>query len=213
MDASPRLTPPPTPSRRNGRRANYGPRDSMPVVRPEPAHPPIRPTSPVPEWRISAAPLPPAPARPPLRATSPHAPRSPPRQSGPPRASERRGNDRWNHSPPGNPQRFVHNTAPTTSSSLRRPPLTPPEPPRPAPVVDPQSYFPVDEKLDPTTEFAFEIGSGLLTEVRRLQALLAERDKALQDLKEEKDDLERSGDALRQALKTQEGTRCAISFS
>ena len=74
-------------------------------------------------------------------------------------------------------------------------------------MVDPQSYFPVDEKLDPTTEFAFEIGSGLLTEVRRLQALLAERDKALQDLKEEKDDLERSGDALRQALKTQEGTR------
>ncbi|TCD65226.1 hypothetical protein EIP91_002973 [Steccherinum ochraceum] len=35
------------------------------------------------------------------------------------------------------------------------------------------------------TEFAFEIGSGLLTEVRRLQSLLAERDKEVQDLKED----------------------------
>ncbi len=42
-------------------------------------------------------------------------------------------------------------------------------------------------------EFAFEIGSGLLTEVRRLQSLLGERDKAIQDMKEEKDDLEKSG--------------------
>ena len=38
-----------------------------------------------------------------------------------------------------------------------------------------------------TAEFAFEIGSNLLTEVRRLQALLADRDKAIQDLKEERD--------------------------
>src|SRR6266850_1717752 len=40
------------------------------------------------------------------------------------------------------------------------------------------------------SEFAFEIGSGLLTEVRRLQSLLAERDKAIQDMKEEKWNLE-----------------------
>ncbi|KZV93038.1 hypothetical protein EXIGLDRAFT_646596 [Exidia glandulosa HHB12029] len=55
-------------------------------------------------------------------------------------------------------------------------------------------------------EFAFEIGSGLLTEVRRLQSLLGERDKAIQDLKEEKDDLDRTIDGLRAALRTQEGT-------
>ncbi|KAF8155589.1 hypothetical protein B0H34DRAFT_783418 [Crassisporium funariophilum] len=53
-------------------------------------------------------------------------------------------------------------------------------------------------------EFAFEIGSGLLTEVRRLQSLLGERDKAIQDMKEEKDDLEKSVESLRTALKQQE---------
>ncbi|KAF8160283.1 hypothetical protein BJ912DRAFT_1069490 [Pholiota molesta] len=53
-------------------------------------------------------------------------------------------------------------------------------------------------------EFAFEIGSGLLTEVRRLQSLLGERDKAIQDMKEEKDDLEKSVEGLRTALKQQE---------
>lgn len=61
-----------------------------------------------------------------------------------------------------------------------------------------------------TAEFAFEIGSGLLTEVRRLQSLLGERDKAIQDMKEEKDDLEKSIESLRTALRQQEqsaGTR------
>jgi hypothetical protein len=53
-------------------------------------------------------------------------------------------------------------------------------------------------------EFAFEIGSGLLTEVRRLQSLLGERDKAIQDMKEEKDDLEKSLESLRTTLHQQE---------
>lgn len=53
-------------------------------------------------------------------------------------------------------------------------------------------------------EFAFEIGSGLLTEVRRLQSLLGERDKAIQDMKEEKDDLEKTVESLRTALRSQE---------
>ncbi|KAI6019868.1 hypothetical protein F5J12DRAFT_968007 [Pisolithus orientalis] len=53
-------------------------------------------------------------------------------------------------------------------------------------------------------EFAFEIGSGLLTEVRRLQSLLGERDKAIQDMKEEKDDLEKTVESLRTALRAQE---------
>ena len=50
-------------------------------------------------------------------------------------------------------------------------------------------------------EFAFEIGSGLLTEVRRLQGLLGERDKAIQDMKEEKDDLERIVETLRTTIR------------
>lgn len=53
-------------------------------------------------------------------------------------------------------------------------------------------------------EFAFEIGSGLLTEVRRLQSLLGERDKAIQDMKEEKDDLDKAIEALRSGLRAQE---------
>ncbi|EGO03686.1 hypothetical protein SERLA73DRAFT_165305 [Serpula lacrymans var. lacrymans S7.3] len=53
-------------------------------------------------------------------------------------------------------------------------------------------------------EFAFEIGSGLLTEVRRLQSLLGERDKAIQDMKEEKDDFEKTVESLRTALRSQE---------
>ncbi|KAG8836557.1 hypothetical protein FRC18_011149 [Serendipita sp. 400] len=53
-------------------------------------------------------------------------------------------------------------------------------------------------------EFAFEIGSGLLTEIRRLQSLLAERDKTLQDMKDERDDMDRSIENLRTALRTQE---------
>ena len=53
-------------------------------------------------------------------------------------------------------------------------------------------------------EFAFEIGSGLLTEVRRLQSLPAERNKAIQDVKEEKDDMDKSINRLRTALRQQE---------
>ena len=53
-------------------------------------------------------------------------------------------------------------------------------------------------------EFAFEIGSGLLTEVRRLQSLLGERDKVIQDMKEEKDDLEKTIESLRSGLRAQE---------
>ncbi|KAG8708982.1 hypothetical protein FRC09_000925, partial [Ceratobasidium sp. 395] len=55
-------------------------------------------------------------------------------------------------------------------------------------------------------EFAFEIGSSLLVEVRRLQALLAERDKAIQDMKEEKDDLEKLVESLRMSLREQESS-------
>ena len=56
------------------------------------------------------------------------------------------------------------------------------------------------------TEFAFEIGSSLLTEVRRLQALLSERDKSVHDLKEERDDLDKTVDSLRTTLRQQEAS-------
>ena len=53
-------------------------------------------------------------------------------------------------------------------------------------------------------EFAFEIGSGLLEEVRRLQSVLGERDKVIQDIKEEKDDLGKTVESLRSGLRAQE---------
>ena len=67
--------------------------------------------------------------------------------------------------------------------------------------------------LSHTTEFAFEIGSSLLTEVRRLQALLAERDKAIQDFKEERDDHERTIEGLKTALRQQEANagQCSLT--
>jgi cell division protein FtsB len=56
------------------------------------------------------------------------------------------------------------------------------------------------------TEFAFEIGSSLLTEVRRLQSLIAERDKALQDLNEENQDLRNAVEDLKSGLETHKST-------
>ena len=44
--------------------------------------------------------------------------------------------------------------------------------------------------------------SGLLTEVRRLQSSLGERDKVTQDMKEEKDDL-KTMESLRSGLRAQ----------
>ncbi|KAG9020754.1 hypothetical protein FS837_007906, partial [Tulasnella sp. UAMH 9824] len=53
-------------------------------------------------------------------------------------------------------------------------------------------------------KFAYDIGTSLLTEVRRLQSLLSERDKTIQDMKADKDDLEKENDLLRTNLRQQE---------
>lgn len=52
-----------------------------------------------------------------------------------------------------------------------------------------------------TLEFAFEIGNGLLTEIRRLSSLLGERDKAIQDMKEEKGDHGRIVESLKTTIR------------
>ncbi len=49
-----------------------------------------------------------------------------------------------------------------------------------------------------------DIGNNLLNEIRRLQSLLTERDKAIQDMKEERDDLEKTVEAFKVALQQQE---------
>ncbi|KIO31470.1 hypothetical protein M407DRAFT_68021, partial [Tulasnella calospora MUT 4182] len=53
-------------------------------------------------------------------------------------------------------------------------------------------------------QFAYDIGTSLLAEVRRLQSLFSERDKTIQDMKADKDDLEKENDLLRTNLRQQE---------
>jgi hypothetical protein len=53
-------------------------------------------------------------------------------------------------------------------------------------------------------EFATEIGQNLLVEVRRLQALLSERDRALSKVQEERDGWEQERDALVNAVRSAE---------
>lgn len=53
-------------------------------------------------------------------------------------------------------------------------------------------------------EFATEIGQNLLAEVRRLQTLLSERDKALERIAEEKDSWDAERGALAASLRSAE---------
>ena len=61
-------------------------------------------------------------------------------------------------------------------------------------------------------EFATEIGQNLLVEVRRLQALLSERDRALEKFSEEKDGWETERNGMLAAVRTAEGNvgKCGI---
>lgn len=54
-------------------------------------------------------------------------------------------------------------------------------------------------------EFATEIGQNLLVEVRRLQALLSERDRALEKFSEERDSWESERNGMLAAVRTAEG--------
>lgn len=55
-------------------------------------------------------------------------------------------------------------------------------------------------------EFATEIGQNLLVEVRRLQALLSERDRALEKLSEEKETWEQESQSILVAVRTAESS-------
>jgi len=55
-------------------------------------------------------------------------------------------------------------------------------------------------------EFATEIGQNLLVEVRRLQALLSERDRALEKSVEEKDSWDAEREGLYAAIRAAEGS-------
>jgi hypothetical protein len=55
-------------------------------------------------------------------------------------------------------------------------------------------------------EFATEIGQNLLVEVRRLQALLSERDRAIEKFGEEKEGWESERQGLISAMRAAEGS-------
>lgn len=55
-------------------------------------------------------------------------------------------------------------------------------------------------------EFATEIGQSLLVEVRRLQALLGERDGVIEDLRRESEEAGRNDESLREVVRTLEGS-------
>jgi hypothetical protein len=63
-------------------------------------------------------------------------------------------------------------------------------------------------------EFATEIGQNLLVEVRRLQALLTERDRALEKAQEEREASEQEKEILLAAVRSAEtsvGEQCSLS--
>jgi hypothetical protein len=61
-------------------------------------------------------------------------------------------------------------------------------------------------------EFATEIGQNLLVEVRRLQALLSERDRALEKFSEERDGWESERNGMLAAVRTAEGNTGEINY-
>jgi len=62
-------------------------------------------------------------------------------------------------------------------------------------------------------EFATEIGQNLLVEVRRLQALLSERDRALEKFNEERDSWESERNGMLAAVRTAEGNTGKLNLS
>jgi len=62
-------------------------------------------------------------------------------------------------------------------------------------------------------EFATEIGQNLLVEVRRLQALLSERDRALEKFNEERDGWESERNGMLAAVRTAEGNTGKLKLS
>ncbi|KAF9445809.1 hypothetical protein P691DRAFT_762180 [Macrolepiota fuliginosa MF-IS2] len=103
-------------------------------------------------------------------------------------------------------KRYTNGTQPSPSPAFAELPNEVPEHKRPSGSAAGQSRRAKNAAnrsfIDP--EFAMDIGNNLLAEIRRLQSLLTERDKAIQDMKEERDDLEKTVEALKTTLKQQE---------
>ncbi|ORX51218.1 hypothetical protein DM01DRAFT_1086309 [Hesseltinella vesiculosa] len=87
----------------------------------------------------------------------------------------------------------------TTSSLLPLPP-----PPSGSTPTKRRSKVPNQDRRNNDIEFATEIGQGLLLEVRKMQALLQEKEEQLRALEIQKADLERSAEAMAKQLRQRE---------
>jgi hypothetical protein len=63
---------------------------------------------------------------------------------------------------------------------------------------------PNNDRRNTDIEFATEIGQGLLIEVRKMQAILQEKEEQLRALEIQKADLERSAEAMAKQLRQRE---------
>ncbi|ORZ10186.1 hypothetical protein BCR42DRAFT_114024, partial [Absidia repens] len=88
---------------------------------------------------------------------------------------------------------------PSSSSLLPLPP-----PPSGSTPTKRRSKVPNNDRRNTDIEFATEIGQGLLIEVRKMQAILQEKEEQLRALEIQKTDLERSAEAMAKQLRQRE---------
>lgn len=94
---------------------------------------------------------------------------------------------------------------PTQSSSTLQDSLLPlPPPPSGSTPTKRRSKVPNADRRNTDIEFATEIGQGLLLEVRKMQALLQEKEELLSQLEIQKSDLERAAEAMAKQLRQKE---------
>lgn len=90
-----------------------------------------------------------------------------------------------------------------------------PPPPTGSTPTKRRSKVPNADRRNTDIEFATEIGQGLLMEVRKMQALVQEKDDQLKALQAQKADLERAAESMAKQLRQKEeneGKRAATSI-
>lgn len=79
-----------------------------------------------------------------------------------------------------------------------------PPPPTGSTPTKRRSKIPAADRRNTDIEFATEIGQGLLLEVRKMQALLQEKEEKLRTLENQKADLERAAEAMAKQMRQRE---------